>query len=36
MPNFPPQPIEDSPVGNAWQSVCWELCVLWTAPELVC
>lgn len=27
MPNLPAQPIEDSPVGNAWQSVYWEFCV---------
>lgn len=27
MPNFPPQPIEDLPVGNAWQSVYWEFYV---------
>lgn len=27
MPNLPAQPIEDSPVGNAWQSVYWEFYV---------
>ena len=27
MPNLPPQPIQDSPVGDTWRSVYWEFYV---------